>query len=351
MKATVDAHELAEVLGWVDRAVGYVGHLPALSGVLLSAYDGWLQLSATDLDSSAFARLPADIDEPGKVLAPRRLLAIAKRLPAAPASLSASDRLQLTCRRIDADLPLLELADYPPPPPGIENESTPLAAETVERLAKHVAPVAGRSGKVSEAALTGITIQPGEQGAVFTASDRYRLQRLEVEAGGLGASVLPTGLFAYAPDGPVGLAVGETHAAVAGNGRVLQASRIAGQVPNFDALLPTELAWTATVERDALLDALALCGALDGHAAHLVVEAEHVAVSAAGEDGGVQDAIDAVATEPFTLTVNAGYLAGLVRCHRGDELTFGQGRQHSPVLITSDDPQLTSLVMPIKEPS
>jgi DNA polymerase III subunit beta len=74
VKLRAERDEFAEAISWATRTVGARVTLPALSGVLLEAVDGRLVCRATDLEVAAEISIPVQIDEPGRVLLPGRLL-------------------------------------------------------------------------------------------------------------------------------------------------------------------------------------------------------------------------------------------------------------------------------------
>src|SRR5260370_6547051 len=78
MKLTIPAHELAAAAGWVTAAaVPDRPTSPVLAGLLLDAADGTLTLTGYDYETSAVARLAAQVGEPGRALISARLLSLA----------------------------------------------------------------------------------------------------------------------------------------------------------------------------------------------------------------------------------------------------------------------------------
>ena len=75
LKLTTKREELVSKLSIVSRAVSTRAATQALSGVLLTAADGRVTLSATDLDLGLETTLDAEVESEGSVLLPGRLLA------------------------------------------------------------------------------------------------------------------------------------------------------------------------------------------------------------------------------------------------------------------------------------
>src|SRR5918912_407053 len=80
MKLTCEREELAQKLGVVARAVSTRSSVQILSGVLLRAEDGTLQLSATDMELSLRTSVEAQVDGEGAAVVPGRLLVDIVRL-------------------------------------------------------------------------------------------------------------------------------------------------------------------------------------------------------------------------------------------------------------------------------
>src|SRR5437763_12746984 len=83
MKIVCRQEELAQKLGVVSRAVSTRATVQILSGVLLRAEGGQLQLAATDMELSLRSSLEAQVDGEGAVVVPGRLLVdLVRLLPA-----------------------------------------------------------------------------------------------------------------------------------------------------------------------------------------------------------------------------------------------------------------------------
>src|SRR5919199_6576863 len=80
MKITCERDELVAKLSVVARAVSTRSAVQILSGILLRAEAGELQLAATDMELSLRAALPAEVEGEGAVVVPGRLLVDLTRL-------------------------------------------------------------------------------------------------------------------------------------------------------------------------------------------------------------------------------------------------------------------------------
>src|SRR6266705_3535588 len=82
MKLTCARNEFVSKLGVVSRAVSTRSAVQILSGILLRAENGALQLAATDMELSLRTSLEAQVEDGGSVVVQGRLLAeLARLLP------------------------------------------------------------------------------------------------------------------------------------------------------------------------------------------------------------------------------------------------------------------------------
>jgi DNA polymerase-3 subunit beta len=118
MKLTVERAALLKALGHVQSVVERRNTIPILSNVLMSASQGQVAFSATDLDMEITDACPAQVAAPGQVTAPAHTLyEIVRKLPeGADVALSydADDpRLQVRAGRSHFGLPVLPAGDFP----------------------------------------------------------------------------------------------------------------------------------------------------------------------------------------------------------------------------------------------
>ncbi len=118
MELTIERAALLKALGHVQSVVERRNTIPILSNVLLSASEGRLALSATDLDMEITNSCPAQVETPGQVTAPAHMLyEIVRKLPeGADVRLSYSrddPRLLVQAGRSHFGLPALPAGDFP----------------------------------------------------------------------------------------------------------------------------------------------------------------------------------------------------------------------------------------------
>jgi DNA polymerase III subunit beta len=116
MKLTTEPGALADAVKFAARALTARTAYPILSSLKITADPGGtVEVSAFDYQTSARARVPAEVSEPGTVLALGRLLAeVAARLPRQPATMAEDGAaLVLACGSTRYRLHLLLIDTYP----------------------------------------------------------------------------------------------------------------------------------------------------------------------------------------------------------------------------------------------
>lgn len=265
MKLRADRAEFADAVSWATRTVGARVTLPALSGVLLDAADGRLTCRATDLEVAAEVTIPVQIDEPGRVLLPGRLLAqLVARFPDAPVELSGdADRVELNCGRATFHIRGMPVDDFPTlPSPAEDQQPGVVRADAFARLVGQVARAA--STEEARPVLTGVRLEAGDGQLTAAATDSYRLAMRTIpwEQAVTGESLVPARALQEAAKAATEL--GGTVEVVLEDGQVsfllgdrrLTSRLIEGTFPNVRGLLPESHETTVIVERAPLIEAL-----------------------------------------------------------------------------------------------
>lgn len=266
MKFRVERETLGEAVAWVARALPSRPVLPVLSGMLLEAGDG-LTISCFDYEVSARARIDADVEEPGTVLVPGRLLAeITRSLPARPAEFASdAGMVALNCGSAEFTLVSVPMEEYPglpePPPAAGTVDGGALAV-----AAAQVVPAASRDDTLPM--LTAVCMEAGGDTVTLAATDRYRLAVRELRwepatAGVSAAAMVPARTLAdvartMAPGAPVTVAFDASQGMVsfAGGGRQLTARLIAGEFIRYQSRFPAEFGSRALLPAASFTEAV-----------------------------------------------------------------------------------------------
>jgi DNA polymerase III subunit beta len=174
MKFRVERDVLAEAVAWASRALPARPVIPVLSGLLLRAAEDGLTLSCFDYEVSARVEVDAEIDEPGTVLVPGRLLAeITRSLPDLPAEFADDpEGVSLTCGSASFTLVTLPVEDYPSLP-GLPQTAGTVDGGALAAAIGQVAPASSRDDTLP--LLTGVNVEVDGEVMTLAATDRYRL--------------------------------------------------------------------------------------------------------------------------------------------------------------------------------
>src|SRR6266567_8525776 len=166
MKIVCQRDEFSQKLGVVARAVSSRASVQILSGVLVRAEAGRVNLAATDMELSLRSSLEAQVEGEGAVVVPGRLLLdLARLLPESDVAIehrSEESAVQITCGSAVYRLNTFAADDFPRLP-----ELAPAALHTVESeaLLETIARVSRSASRdESRPVLTGILVrfEPGK---------------------------------------------------------------------------------------------------------------------------------------------------------------------------------------------
>jgi DNA polymerase-3 subunit beta len=361
-KAVASRDELTAGLQIVGRALSSRQTVQVLGGVLVRAEDGRLHLSATDMELSLRASLPAEIEEEGVAVIPGRLLAdLAKVLPSDEVTLEyrpEENQLIVTCGSYKGGLHTYGAEDFPRLPDVHGAPLFPLPADVLLETVGRVRRSASRDD--SRPVLTGVLVrfEPGK--LVMAATDSYRLsvketpleaQTPEIEAI-VPARALDEVQRLAAGAETIEIGLHENHVVVSVAGVWLTTRRIDGQFPNYRQLLPEKFEHELTLPRVELLEVVRRSAVLAQRNAPLrlrFAEGE-LTVSAQAQDVGEGSETLPVAFsgEPLEIGFNAEFLRDGLDSVSGDTVRLKLISPLRPGLIQAAGDDFWYLIMPIR---
>jgi DNA polymerase-3 subunit beta len=265
LKVVCSREELAAKLAIVGRGVSTRTAVQILSGVLLRAEGGRLELAATDMELSIRTSIEdAQVEGEGAVVVPGRLLVdLARLLPDSEVTLEFREEesiLHVACGPADFRLNTYSAEDFPRLP---ETDAAPTSTVSADALLETLTAV-GRAVSKDEArpVLTGILVKFGDGKLVMAATDSYRLSYKETPIEGnvpeieaiVPARALEELRRLVSAGGTLELGVQENQVLFGVDGTWLTTRRIEGQFPKFDELRPKEFTHEVAVPREELLE-------------------------------------------------------------------------------------------------
>ena len=175
MRFTVDRTALVDKLNILSRGVSARSALPVLSGVLVQATDGRLDLYATDMELSIKASLTTTVESDGETVVPARLFTdIVRNLPSDSVTIEAGEAAaKITAGRAEFSLNTWAASDFP--------QTSSFELESALRIGR--GPFVETLNKVGRAAsrdetrpiLTGVLMTILGDTLKMVATDSYRL--------------------------------------------------------------------------------------------------------------------------------------------------------------------------------
>jgi DNA polymerase-3 subunit beta len=370
VKFRLERDVLADAVAWTARTLPSRPSMPMLAGLLVEVADDGVTLSSFDYEVSGRVFVPADVDEPGRVLVSGRLLAdITRSLPAQSVLLSADgSRVEVRCGRSTFTLPTLPVEDYPALPEMPSSSGSATGSSFAEAVAQ-VAIAAGRDDTLPT--LTGIRLEIAGDEITLAATDRYRLAVREMswspEHSGLDtAALVPARTLAETAKSLAGCdkvlislaGPGEGLMGFEGDGRRTTTRLLDGEFPKYRALLPSESATVAVVDTSALSEAVKRVSlvAERNTPVRLAFSGDEVLLRAgAGDEAQATEAVEcAVDGESVEIAFNPTYLLdglGAVGA-ASTRLSFTSATR--PAVLTADAgdpaeaPSYRYLLMPVR---
>jgi DNA polymerase-3 subunit beta len=364
MKVVCQRDDLAERLGVVARAVSTRANVQILSGVLLQAEAGRLNLAATDMELSLRSSLETQVEGEGAAVVPGRLLVeLVRLLPENEVTIehkAEENVVHVTCGPSSATLNTYAAEDFPRLPDldavGTFTVDRDSLLDTVSRVARSA------SRDESRPVLTGILVRFETGKLVMAATDSYRLSvketPLEGEAPDLEA-IIPAralGELARIAQGgdTIELGVHENQVVFATGDAWLTTRRIDGQFPNYKQLLPEGFEHEVTLPRGEILDVVRRVGVMVQRTSPIQLrfaEGELTVFARTQDVGEAKESLPVqFAGDPLEIGFNADFLREGIESIAADEIQLRLISPLRPAVIQGGEDDPTYLIMPIRLP-
>ena len=374
MKFQVDRDLMADAVTWTSRTLPSKSTQPLLTGLHLVAEKSTLTLSGSDADVSGQATLQADVEQPGTVLVPGRLLAdITRSLPNSKIQFNLNNnRIDITCGRSSFTIPTMPVNEYPPLPVMPEITGT-ISGDEIANAIAQVATAASRDETLP--AFTGIKIDVEGSLITMAATDRYRLAVREVNWNPVSTSIsthtLIPARFLY--DATKSLATNKTISlafaagneglfGISGDNRQTTSRILAADFPPYRTLLPNESTTIAQVKTSEIIDSVKRVAlVLDREAPIKITFGANEAIihggGGSGELAAAQEAIEAVTTgEEISIAFNHQFLLDGLHAIDAPVANLAMTTPIRPAVITgakeigsASDDSFKYLLMPIRQ--
>lgn len=366
MKFTANKESLNTAVATALKGIAPTSRLPILSGILLTAEDGMLELQSTNLEISIQHKIPALVEEPGQIVVSGKVFSqIIKSLPDAAVNCELDgSTMHITCERSSFKLSTMNPKDFEDFPKYELERSVELPSELLLNMVNRVRKAA--STDKNRAILTGVLLNVENNTIRLVSTDSYRLAIADTQVEtstleGVFELIIPSNVFydalSLAAENDKVL-IGETDNQVVfifGN-TVYVSRKIEGNFPNYKQLLPTENTTSIRVNASDLVDALKRVSIMAAAASPVKfsIDAENESLtlfSKTPDQGGAEETISAKVTgESMDIALNYHYvLDGLGNPHEDDEVDLELQASLRPGIFKFYGPvNYLYLIMPVR---
>lgn len=364
LRISVSKDELVAALGVVSRAVSTRTSVQILSGILLEARGGEVQLAATDMELSLRATVAAQVDGDGAIVLPGKTFAdIARLLPADEVVIEhkpAESVAHVTSGSASYTLHTYNPEDFPRLPALDAVETFSVDRESLLETITRVARAASRDE--SRPVLTGILVSFTGGKLVMAATDSYRLAVKETELATAapeleaivpGRALQELARVASAGD-TVEVGVHENQVVFSADGAWLTTRRIDGQFPNYRQLLPEQFEHELTLPRQEVLEVVRRAAVMIQRATPLQLrfaDGELTVIARTHDVGESKESMPVgFSGDPLEIGFNADFLRDGLESIDGDDVRLKLISPLRPAVLQGESDDFTYLVMPIRLP-
>jgi DNA polymerase III subunit beta len=362
LKIVCSREELAQKLAVVGRGVSTRTAVQILSGVLLRAAGGKLELAATDMELSIRTDLDAQVEGEGAAVVPGRLLVdLSRLLPESEVTIEFREEenvLRVSCGPAEYRLNTYGAEDFPRLP---DVDAAPTSTVSADALLETLSSV-GRAVSRDEArpVLTGILVKFADGKLVMAATDSYRLSYKETPIEGavpdmeaiVPARALEELRRLVSAGSTLELGVQENQVLFGIDGTWLTTRRIEGQFPKFEELRPKEFTHEVTVPREELLDVVRRTSVMAHRNSPLRLRFAEGELTVWTQTQDVGEARETLPVrfegDPLEIGFNADFLRDGIESAEGDELRVRLIDPLRPGLLQGPGEDFWYLIMPIR---
>lgn len=365
MKISIAHDALVAHLQVVARVASTRSAIQALSGVQISASQQGVELRATDMDIGLRSPIAAEVQRPGEVVLPARLLLeVVRRLPGPSVSIELRPEqgdVELVAGSATFHLRTLRAEDFPElPERGGDTTVTmpaPAFTETIARVSRSA------SRDETRPILTGVLVSAEGSTLRMVATDSYRLSVKETAlekplAQGFEANVPARALeelsrLAGAETESIEIGVRGNQVVFSAGDATLSSRLIDGQFPNYRQLLPEQFEHELTLDTAEFLEVVERISLMAQKNAPLRLSFTDGELRVSAQTPDVGEASDSFAVpfagEPFEIGFNPEFLIAGLQSAAADKVVLKLISPLRPGLLESADGSgFLYLIMPIR---
>jgi len=361
MKLVVSKENILEGLQKVQSGISTRNTLPILNNVYLSAKEGKVQLTATDLEVSVQTTCEAKIArEGGTTLPARRLFSIIRELPASEIEINVDDKDMATIKAGSSVFKIIGISeDEFPPIPEFEGQRTyTLEQGTFKKMltATHYSS----STEESRYVLNGVLLSFKDDKLTVVATDGRRMalyeQELEFPDQSTGDIVVPNKTVnelvkTLGTEGNIKIMAGDNQAAFAFGNMLITTKLIDGTFPNFRQVIPSQCEERVSVEREQLFNIVRRVSLVSDKTSSVTLAFDKNQLTISTVSPEVGEASESLSIKyngkAIAIAFNPDFMMDCLRSLTTDEVAIEFSDELSPGVIKCDAPFLYVL-MPMR---
>jgi len=368
MDLTVNRTALMEELQLLQGVVERRTTIPILSNILLTAEGDRLEIAATDLDVTVFARCGAAIRQEGKATIHGKVFFdLVRSLPADNVDLTTGEsRIEVRSGQFSSKLPSLDPSDYPTLPQVTEGQGFGLPLPLLEKIIdRTVFAVSSEEGHFQYNAALMVL---GQAQIEMVATDGHRLAYVKAaQSGGappFDQQLLPRKVLsqlrrlAAGSSDTVFISRGENHLAFKVGERLLLSRLLESRFPQYERVLVRDNPHQVTVQRQsfaASLRRVALLASERTHGVQLHLDTDTISLASVGfELGSGEEQVECqYRGEAMKVFVNAQYVLDFLGAVECEHVVMRLRDPDGPIVLTpgDDDGEIAEclyVIMPIR---
>ena len=365
MNIQILQENLLKALTRCGRIISQKSPLPIMQHVLFRADEEGLQIIATNTETTELVHAGAKVEKPGGIcVVARTLTEYVASLPQETVHLVVKDAsLHISSAGFSATIPGMSTSEFPPVAAQTTQKPTTIARGAMLLALESVLFAAATDE--GRPILTGVNIQQTEDGALFAATDGYRLSvKREPGLRALGASMVvparalgevvkvgteekedgPMGLSTL-PDGQLAFVIVDTE---------IRTRTLDGEYPNFEKIIPKTHTTRLLLDTEKLRRAVKSAAIFARDNANIVrfhIENQTLTVSSNTPQVG-ENHVDVEAKidgEGGDVAFNSRFLVEFLANYKEEELLFEMTGSLNPGAFKPvKDDSYTHIIMPVR---
>jgi DNA polymerase-3 subunit beta len=371
MRIFCEKDVLAAGLTMVQRAVAAKSPLPSLKGILLTARDNQLTLSATDLEFGLSCTFTSQCEENGSIVLPARMLTdFVRRLPAGHVTL-ASDEGNPNLINVRSGSIKFDLTGFPaeefPQLPGLKNIDQAKIFSISEGLLREmlVQTEVALAREETRPILTGMLMELDEQRIKLVATDGHRLafRQTVAELGEITRKAVIPGkvvselvkILNQDFEKKIEVSLGESDVVFKTGILTLSSRLMDGKYPPYQQIIPSDFKTSVTADGKELVAALERAEVISREGGNNLVRLEMdemgIRINASSPDVGSMDEHlpASVQGETLSITFNVRLLLDSLKNLGSEKVSLDFTGSFSPALFKPiHDHNCLHLVLPVR---